>query len=79
MRLARLAVDISCQGTGLGEMMPIDALTRARRIFKQAGGIGLFVDAIDDHAASIYQRFSFSSAPDKPLLLFLPLQLIRSG
>lgn len=76
VRLGRLAVDISFQGTGLGEMMLIDALTRARRIFEQAGGIGLFVDAIDDQAASFYRRFGFSSAPDKPLLLFLPLQLM---
>ena len=79
VRLGRLAVDLRCQGTGLGEMMLIDALTRARRIFEQAGGIGLFVDAIDDQAASFYRRFGFSSAPDKPLLLFLPLQLMPSG
>lgn len=75
VRLGRLAVDRQYQGKGLGELLLVDALTRAQRIYTEAGGIGLFVDAIDEQAAGYYQRFGFSAAPDNPLLLFLPAQL----
>jgi GNAT superfamily N-acetyltransferase len=73
VRLGRLAVDKSFQGKGLGEMMLIDAMSRAKRIVHEAGGIGLFVDAIDEQAATFYRRYGFETAPDRPLMLFLPL------
>jgi hypothetical protein len=38
----------------------------------EAGGIGLFVDAIDEQASGYYLRFGFRVAPDNPLLLFFP-------
>ncbi len=71
VRLGRLAVDKQYQGKGLGELLLVDALTRARRIYSEAGGIGLFVDALDEQAAGYYQRFGFAVSPDNPLLLFL--------
>lgn len=71
VRLGRLAVDRQYQGKGLGELLLVDALVRAQRIYIEAGGIGLFVDAIDEHAAGYYQRFGFVASPDNPLLLFL--------
>lgn len=76
VRLGRLAVDRHYQGKGLGELLLIDALTRAYRIYQEAGGIGLFVDAIDLQAAAFYKRYGFVSAPDQELLLFLPVQTI---
>ena len=72
VRLGRLAVDVRYQGKGLGEMLLVDALTRAGRIYTEAGGIGLFVDALDEAAAGYYRRFGFVGCPDNPLLLFLP-------
>jgi GNAT superfamily N-acetyltransferase len=75
VRLGRLAVDRQYQGKGLGELLLVDALTRAQRIHAEAGGIGLFVDAIDAQAAGYYQRFGFDASPDNPLLLFLPASL----
>ena len=71
VRLGRLAVDRQYQGKGLGEVLLIDALTRARRIHIEAGGIGLFVDALDEQAAGFYRRYGFNASPDNPLLLFL--------
>ena len=76
VRLGRLAVDRQYQGKGLGELLLVDALTRARRIYTEAGGIGLFVNAIDEQAAGYYRRFGFDASPDNPLLLFLPAQVI---
>ena len=77
VRLGRLAVDRQYQGKGLGTLLLIDALTRARRIYAEAGGIGLFVDALDDEAAAYYCRFGFQSAPDNPLLLFLSVTVVE--
>ena len=74
VRLGRLAVDRHHQGQGLGELLIADALLRTRRICDEAGGIGLFVDAIDARAAKYYRRLGFASAPDQPLLLFLSAQ-----
>lgn len=71
VRLGRLAVDQQYHRKGLGELLLVDALTRARRIYTEAGGIGLFVDAMDEQAAGYYLRFGFKAAPDNPLLLFL--------
>ena len=71
VRLGRLAVDRHYQGKGLGELLLVDALTRARRIYAEAGGIGLFVDALDEQAAGYYSSFGFEAAPYNPLLMFL--------
>jgi ribosomal protein S18 acetylase RimI-like enzyme len=71
VKLGRLAVDKKFQGKGLGDLLLVDALSRAQRIYQEAGGIGLFVDAIDEQAAGYYKRFGFEAIPDNPLLLFL--------
>ena len=76
VRLGRLAVHKEYHGKGLGELLLVDALTRAQRIYAEAGGFGLFVDALDERAADYYRRFGFTAAPDNPLLLFLPAKVI---
>ncbi len=75
VRLGRLAVDKQYQNKGLGELLLVDALTRAQRIYAEAGGIGLFVDALDEQAAGYYRNFGFTATPDNPLLLFLSAKL----
>lgn len=77
VRLGRLAVDARYQGKGLGALLLVDALSRAARIHREAGGIGLFVDALDEPAARFYQRFGFAAAPDNPLLLFLSAKTLE--
>ncbi|TAJ93277.1 MAG: N-acetyltransferase [Gammaproteobacteria bacterium] len=76
VRLGRLAVDKTFQRKGLGELLLVDALSRTRRIAIEAGGIGLFVDALDEQAAGYYRRFGFTAAHDNPLLLFLPATVL---
>lgn len=56
VRLGRLAVDKQCQGRGLGALLLIDALARAQRIYTEAGGIGLFVGALDEQAV-VYPKY----------------------
>ena len=61
---------------GAWRVLPlVDALIRAQRIYTEAGGIGLFVDAIDDVAAVYYRRFVFRTSPDNPLLLLFPAKV----
>ena len=73
VRLGRLAVALSYQKKGLGELLLVDAISRARRIHQDAGVVGLFVDAIDDDASGFYRHYSFLSLPDTPLLLVYPI------
>mgnify|MGYP001030264786 CR=1 FL=1 len=76
VRLGRLAVDREFQGRRLGELLLLNALDRSRRIHREAGGMALFVDALDEGAADWYRRFGFAAAQQNPLLLFLPVAAI---
>jgi ribosomal protein S18 acetylase RimI-like enzyme len=76
VRLGRLAVGKEYQAKGLGELLLVDAMTKARRIYAEAGGVGLFVDALDAQAAGYYRRFGFEGSPDNPLLLFLSVRVM---
>ena len=73
IRLGRLAVDQRYQGKRLGELLLMDAISRAQRVHQEAGVVGLFVDALDEGAAGFYRRYGFMDAPDHPLMLFLPV------
>ena len=73
IRLGRLAVDQHYQGKRLGESLLMDAISRAQRVHQEAGVVGLFVDALDEHAAGFYRHFGFMAAPDNPLMFFLPV------
>jgi len=57
--LARLALDRSEQGHGLGADLLQDALIRAVAGARQYGARAVIVDAIDDRAAAFYARHGF--------------------
>lgn len=73
IRLGRLAVDLRYQGKRLGELLLMDAISRAQRVHQEAGVVGFFVDALDEQAAGFYRHFGFMAAPDNALMLFLPV------
>ena len=73
IRLGRLAVDCSMQGQGLGELLLMDAIERARRVLEHVGVHALFVDAKDERAAAFYRKYAFQPLPSDPLRLVLPL------
>ena len=69
--LARLAVDHTWQGKGLGAALLLDAL---RRILAAADIVGLravLVHAKDDAAKRFYEHFDFEPSPVDPMHLFL--------
>lgn len=57
--LARLALDRTERGTGLGGYLLIDALRRCVRGGHEFGARAVVVDAISDEAAHFYQHFGF--------------------
>lgn len=71
-RLARLAVDLSHQRHGLGELLLSDALQRCLQISASMGMLGVIVDAKDEKARTWYERYEFERLPDTPLTLWLP-------
>ncbi|OGA46318.1 MAG: GNAT family N-acetyltransferase [Betaproteobacteria bacterium RIFCSPLOWO2_12_FULL_62_58] len=73
IRLGRLAVDRTVQGQGLGELLLMDALDRARRVLEHVGVHALFVDAKDERAAAFYRKYGFRPLPEQPLQLVLVL------
>jgi GNAT superfamily N-acetyltransferase len=77
--LARLAVDQSARGQGLGEALLIDALDRCLGLADQVGLHAVEVDAIDQAARAFYEKYGFVPLPDSPLHLFLPLGTIRDS
>ncbi|MGH8980751.1 MAG: GNAT family N-acetyltransferase [Acidimicrobiales bacterium] len=62
--LARLALDRSLQGCGLGGQLLLDALERAIEASERAAARLVVVDAIDESAAAFYRRFGFRPCPD---------------
>jgi GNAT superfamily N-acetyltransferase len=74
--LAKLAVDRSEQGKGLGEKLLIDAMRRASAASAQVAAVALEVDAITDAARAFYKKYGFIEYLDHPKHLFLPMRTI---
>jgi GNAT superfamily N-acetyltransferase len=69
MVLARLAVDDSEAGRGLGAALLKDALTRTLQAADIAGLRAILVHALDDEARGFYKHFGFEDTPVGPLQL----------
>ena len=73
LRIARLAVNKTFHGQGLGKELLAFSLDCALNLAKEVGLYAVFVDAKNAKAANFYQHFGFSPGLDNPLCLFLPL------
>ena len=71
MVMGRLAIDRRDQGRGLGAALLRDAIARTLSVSEEVGVRALLGGAIDDSAASFYERFGFEPLPGDPLRLFL--------
>jgi GNAT superfamily N-acetyltransferase len=76
MLLARLAVDRSWQGRGLGAALLLDALRRTLTAADILGMRAIMVHAKDEAARRFYGHFDFDPSPVEPLHLFLLLKEI---
>jgi GNAT superfamily N-acetyltransferase len=75
--IARLAVDRSEQGAGLGRSLLLDALQRTDRASRSIAMRAVLVHAFDEESAAFYARFGFQPASAEPLTLMVPLQAVR--
>ena len=86
MLLARLAVDLTWQGRGLGKVLVKDALLRTAaaadiagiRALRRAGIPALLVHAKDDEARGWYEALEFEPSPTDPYHLFLLMRDLRA-
>ena len=69
--LARLAVDVSIHGRGVGSALLKDALLRAAHAADTIGARALLVHAKDDGARAFYEHFTFEVSPSDPYHLLL--------
>ena len=77
--LARLAVDTTQQGKGLGKALLFDALTRIEEAADIVAVRAVMVHAIDDAARRFYQHFEFEPSPLDPFQLLLLLKDLRKA
>jgi len=75
--LARLAVDLTEQGHGLGEQMLVQALARSADAASLIGVRAVLVHAKDATARGFYERYGFEPSPTHPLHLLLLMKDIR--
>lgn len=69
--LARLAVDRTWQGKGLGAALLLDALRRILAVVDIVGFRAVLVHAKDESARRFYQHFDFDPSPVDPMHMFL--------
>ena len=71
--LAKLALDRSLQGKGMGAELLDAALVIIVKVARRAGGRLVVVDAIDDDAAAFYRHHDFIPLPESSRRLVLKL------
>jgi ribosomal protein S18 acetylase RimI-like enzyme len=77
--LARLAVDGTAQGRGLGGRLLAHALRKALVAGEAVAARLVVVDAIDDAAISFYERHGFIAVPEHPHRLYRRIKDIRAS
>ncbi|MGE6695989.1 MULTISPECIES: GNAT family N-acetyltransferase [Sphingomonadaceae] len=76
--IARLAVDTTFQGIGLGADLLADALRRCAAASEIAGVRAVIVHAIDDEAIAFYERHGFIASPLGERVLLMPIEAVRA-
>lgn len=69
--LARLALDRTLQGEGLGAALLVDAVGRAVDAVRVAGGRLIVIDALHERAAGFYTHFGFVALAASPRRLLM--------
>lgn len=70
-----LGVHHSAQGCGLGKMMLVDALARAKVVSDNVAFHGVALRSLNDRTTALYEKFGFGIAPneEKHPLMILPI------
>jgi GNAT superfamily N-acetyltransferase len=75
--LARLGVDQSLQGHGLGRALLKDARLGTLQAADVIGVRAMLIHALDEEAAAFYERFVFARSPIDPLVMMMALKAAR--
>lgn len=77
--LARLAVDVSEKGKGLGRALLKDAVLRAYQASDLVGSRAIVTHAKDEAAKAFYRRFQFAPSPLNEFHLYLLMKDVRAA
>lgn len=77
--LARLAVDHTEHGAGLGKALLMDALSRALAASNAIGARAVLVHALDEEAVAFYKKFGFEPSPLDAKQLMLLMKDLRTS
>jgi GNAT superfamily N-acetyltransferase len=77
--LARLAVDLSVSGRGLGAWLLRDAMMRMLAASEAIGVRAMLVQAIDEDATAFYLRHGFEPSPTEPRHLMILIKDIAAA
>ncbi len=72
--VGRLARDLTFKGTGVGDLLMVDALKRAYENSTVIGAVAIVVDPKDERAAKFYAGFGFQ--PLDAQTMFLPMKAV---
>ncbi|MBN2024980.1 MAG: GNAT family N-acetyltransferase [Pirellulales bacterium] len=75
--LARLGVDLTEQGHGLGGALLKDAILRAVQAADIIGSRAILTHAIDENARAFHSRFGFEPSPVQELHLYLLVKDVK--
>lgn len=82
-RLARLATDLSVQGSGLGGQLMLAAGQRCLKVSAEVGGVALYIDAKNERVAAWYASFGALSllgeAGTSPISMVMSLKTIAAA
>ncbi len=77
--LARLAVDVSVAGRGIGAWLLRDAMTRSLAASETIGVRAMLVHAVDDEARGFYLRHGLENSPTDELHLMILIKDIAAA
>jgi GNAT superfamily N-acetyltransferase len=76
--LGRLAVDLSCRGQRLGELLLFHFLKTACDVAERIGIFAVDLFSEDDEAKRFYLKYGFIPLQDDPFHLYLPMATVRA-
>jgi hypothetical protein len=77
--IGRLARHVRAAGTGMGELLLADAVTRVLGAAESVAAYAIVVDAKDDRGRRFYELHGFVSFPSRPNRLFLPTEVATAA
>ncbi len=77
VRLGRLAVDLKWQGTGLGEILLLDAIRRSIAAIQSVAAKYMIVDAKNKKAEEFYLRYGFQPFEGGPHSLVAAIDTLK--